>query len=165
MLYLRYLTIILALLVAAGAFADDGIFTTAEGDTAEIFSRMLAVRQSDAYGQLEDHRKRMVDDVIQAFEHNGVNLDAERLEQFRTLKAEITDLSSRYSINMNTANEVLVLDEKGAEGLPENFLEGYRGEDGSYRIPVMPATRRPVLNNASHPETRKAYLVKYQNRG
>lgn len=131
---------------------------------AGIYRQMIAFTGTDAYRELKGHLKTFVDDVIQSFEHSGVNLAPESLKQFRALKAEISDLSSRYSMNMNNAGEILVLDEPGAEGLPENFKEIYKTESG-YEIPVIPATRRPVLNNASKEETRKAFYIKYQNRG
>ncbi len=102
---------------------------------------------------------------MQAFRHAGVNLEPEKLAKFKELKSEISDLSSQYSINMNTANEVLKLNETGAEGLPENFKEQYQTGEGQYEIPAMPATRNPVMNNASREETRKAYMMKYYNRG
>jgi len=132
---------------------------------AAIYNRMLAFSESQEYEQLAGHRKLFVDDVMQSFEHSGVSLEPEKLERFRALKDEINDLSSQYSINMNTANEVLKLNEASAKGLPETLLESYRTEEGRYEIPVMPATRRPVLNNAAEEETRKAFLVKYSNRG
>ena len=94
-----------------------------------------------------------------------MNLDPDKLAKFKELKSEISDLSSQYSINMNTANEVLKLDEADADGLPENFREQYRSAEGLYEIPVIPATRNPVMNNASSEETRKAYMMKYYNRG
>jgi thimet oligopeptidase len=132
---------------------------------AGIYKQMVAFAHSDAYGELTGHRKLFVDDVIRSFEHAGVNLDPETLERFKELRAEITDLSSQYSINMNTANAVLVLDEEGASGLPDNFKESYRVEAGGYEIPVIPATRRPVLNNAKKEQTRKSFMMKYYNRG
>ncbi len=132
---------------------------------ATLFRQMQAFKESAAYGELTGHRKRFVDDVILTFEHSGVNLEAEALEQFRALKSEISELSSRYSMNMNTANAVLELDEQGAEGIPQGILEGYLREDGTYGIPVIPATRQPVLNNAIREETRKSFYVKYLNRG
>lgn len=141
----------------------DSLGTSIASD-AGLFRQMVAFVESDGYSLLQGHRKRYVDDVIQSFEHNGVNLEADKLKRFKELKAEINDLSSQYSINMNTANEVLVLDVAGAEGLPEAFKESYRKGTG-YEIPVMPATRRPVLNNAGMEETRKLYYEKYQNRG
>ena len=132
---------------------------------ASLFRQMQTFRESTAYGTLTGHRKRFVDDVILSFEHSGVNLEAEPLEKFRALKSEINDLSSKYSINMNTANAVLILDEQGAEGIPEGLLEGYKREDGKYQIAIIPATRQPVLNNATMEETRKSFYIKYQNRG
>ncbi|MEN8157862.1 MAG: M3 family metallopeptidase [Bacteroidota bacterium] len=132
---------------------------------ADIFRQMIAFTATETYKELTGHRKIFVDDVIQSYEHAGVNLPPEKLERFRELMAEISELSSQYSINMNTANEMLVLDEAGAEGLPDSFKESYRAKDSGYEIPVMPATRRPVLNNASSEATRKSYMVKYQNRG
>lgn len=132
---------------------------------AGVYKQMQAFSQTDDYMDLEGPRKLLVDDVIQTFRHAGVNLDAEKLAKFKELKSQISDLSSQYSMNMNTANEVLKLDEAGAEGLPENFKEQYRKAEGQYEIPAMPATRNPVMNNASSEETRKAYLMKYSNRG
>jgi len=142
----------------------DSMMTSLSSD-GRIYSQMLAFSESDGYAELTGHRKRLVDDVMQYFEHAGVNLAPERLATFKKLKAEINELSSQYSINMNTADEKLVLDDAGAAGLPDNFRERYKQEDGTYEIPVMPATRQPVMNNADAEATRKAYLVKYQNRG
>lgn len=132
---------------------------------AGIYSQMQAYSVSEDYKKLEGPRKVLVDDVMQAFRHAGVDLAPDQLEKFKNLKSEISDLSSQYSINMNTANEVLILDEAGAAGLPENFKATYRTEEGTYEILAMPATRRPVLNNASVEATRKEYLMKYSNRG
>ncbi len=131
---------------------------------AGVYKQMLAFTQTGEYEQLEGPRKVFVDDVMQAFRHAGVNLDPEKLAKFKELKSEISDLSSQYSMNMNGANEVLKLDEAGADGLPESFMDTYRSEGGGYEIPVMPATRNPVMNNASSEDTRKAYTMKYFNR-
>jgi thimet oligopeptidase len=141
----------------------DSLATSLTSD-AGIYKQMVAFAGNEAYKELTGHRKIFVDDAIKSFERAGVNLDPEPQERFKALKAEINELSSQYSINMNTANLVLVLDEEGAEGLPENFKESYRVDGDKYEIPVMPATRRPVLNNASKEETRKSFLMLYQNR-
>ena len=141
----------------------DSLATSLTSD-AGIYKQMIAFANMETYRKLTGHRKIFVDDVIRSFERAGVNLDPEPQARFKTLKAEISELSSQYSINMNTANQVLVLDEEGAEGLPENFKESYRVDGSRYEIPVMPATRRPVLNNASREETRKSFLMLYQNR-
>lgn len=141
----------------------DSLGTSMFADS-DLYGRMVAFAGTEAYDKLTGHRKLFVEDLMRLFEHAGAKLDLEPLERFKALKAEITELSSTYSINMNTANAVLVLDEAGAEGLPDNFKDSYRISDSRYEIPVIPATRRPVLNNASREETREAYMRKYQNR-
>lgn len=142
----------------------DSMMTSLTSDI-QVYNQMVAFSESEGYGELKGHRKRLVDDVMKYFEHAGVNLTPDRLATFKKLKAEINDLTSAYSINMNTADEKLILNEESAAGLPENFKDSYRQKDGTYVIPVMPATRRPVMNNADEEDTRKLYLVKYQNRG
>ncbi|WMI67682.1 M3 family metallopeptidase [Mangrovimonas sp. YM274] len=130
-----------------------------------LFDKLETFAASKAYNELQGHRKKMVDDVIAGFKQSGVNLSPENLEKFKTLTAEISDLSSQYSTNMNTANEVLTLSEAETDGLPESFKAQYKQEDGSYGIPVINATRVTMLNNPNSSEVRKAYTIKYDNRG
>ena len=65
---------------------------------------------------------------------------------------------------MNSASETVVVDEKGSEGLPENFKNTYKKTDNSYEIPVINATRDPILKNAACENTRKEFFVKYNTR-
>lgn len=130
-----------------------------------LFSQFKKFAATDDYSNLNTGRKRFVDDVIKGFEQSGVNLEDSKLKQFKTLKAEISDLTSQYSINMNTADAILKIDDAGAEGIPESFKEKYKTSNNVYDIPAMPATRGPVMDNATKAETRKAYQTLYSNRG
>lgn len=140
-------------------------FATAISSDKDLFNQFKSFTDSDEYAALNDRRKRFVDDIIDQFEHAGVNLESEKLDQVKTIKAEITDLTSQYSTNMNTANLMLTINAAEAEGLPENFKDKYIKEDGTFEIPVMPSTRGPVMQNATNSETRKAYQVLYSTRG
>lgn len=140
-------------------------FATAIASDKDLFNQFKSFTDSDEYAGLNERRKRFVNDIIDQFEHAGVNLESDKLDQVKTIKAEITDLTSQYSTNMNTANLTLTINAAEAEGLPDNFKEKYIKEDGTFEIPVMPSTRGPVMQNATNPETRKAYLVLYSTRG
>ena len=130
----------------------------------ELFTKMINFRSSDAYAELKGNRKILVDDMILGFEQSGVNLTPEKLERFKKLTMEIGQLSSRYSDNMNASNDILTLDENGAKGLPESFMENYKGVEGKYEIPIINATNETVMGNAESEETRKAYYTKFNNR-
>ena len=130
----------------------------------QIYQKLIAFKQSADYQQLSEVRGNLVKQLITEFEQSGVGLDPESLERFKQLQKEIEELSSQYSTNMNTANDVLTVEEAGAAGLPDNLKEQYRQDDGSFQIPVIPSTRGPVLNNATSEETREAYYLKYNTR-
>nr|WP_321237377.1 M3 family metallopeptidase [uncultured Psychroserpens sp.] len=142
----------------------DSLNTAITSDKA-LFKQFETFAASEDYLKLNDRRKRFVDDIIDNFKQSGVNLPENELQQFKTLRAEISELTSQYSTNMNTANSVLTLDEAGAIGLPESLKGKYKTENGTYAIPAQPSTRGPVMDNATSSETRKAYQMLYSNRG
>jgi len=141
----------------------DSLATSLSSDK-DIYQKMTEFTNSEEYAKLTGHRKNLVDQIIEDFKHSGVGLDHQSLEQYKQLTAEIKELTSRYSDNMNTANALLTLDEKGAEGLPEKFKARYLQDNSTYIIPVIPSTQGPVLSNVRNEKTRKDYLVMYNTR-
>lgn len=131
----------------------------------ELFNQFQKFLKSEAYKELTGHRKLLVDDTLKGFEESGVNLSSDNLDKYKNLTQEISALTSQYSTNMNSANLSVIVDENGASGLPENFKGKYKKENGSYEIPVINATRGPVMGNAKSEATRKEFSTKYANRG
>lgn len=138
--------------------------TTSMSSDKVIYTKMLSFKSSPDYKGLKENRKNLVDDMILGFERSGVNLTPDKLEKFQKLTKEISELSTNYSNNMNSAKDVLVLDEKGAEGLPAGFKANYKTADGKYEIPIINATNETVMGNATSEATRKAYYIKFFNR-
>lgn len=126
------------------------------GSDPRIFERFVAVAAAD---ELTPSRRNLVDDVIRSMRRAGAELEPEALDRFKALRAELNELTTRYSTNMNSDIPLLLLDEAAAEGLPDSFKGRYAKEDGSYEIPVMPATRAPVMSNAAVEETRRRYFA------
>ncbi len=139
--------------------------STSIGSDKGLYAKLESFVGSDEYVELKGHKKRLVDIVIENFKLSGVNLSDADLKRYKSLIAEINELTTQYSTNMNTANEVLTLNQKGAEGLPENFKDKYKTGVGTYEIPVINATNGPVMSNAKSSDTRKAFTTKYSNRG
>ncbi len=142
----------------------DSIYNNISSDKG-LYQQFVNFRDGEEYQGLQGHRKLLVDDIIFEMERAGVSLEDQDLERFRKLNSEITALTSEYSKNMNTANHVLSISKEEAAGIPESFLSKYENDRGGYDIPVMPATRQPVMNNASVEETRKQYNFLYNTRG
>ncbi|MEP7265881.1 MAG: M3 family metallopeptidase [Bacteroidota bacterium] len=139
--------------LSTGILSDKGIYT-----------KMLSFKSSSLYNELKGNKKILVDETLLNFERSGVNLNAQQLEKYKTLVKEISQLSTEYSGNMNSSAEILTLDEKGAQGLPEEFKNNYKTADGKYEIPIINSTNETVMSNASSEETRKAYYIKFNTR-
>ena len=129
-----------------------------------IYKKMQRFKSSEVYKELKGNKKNLADEMMFNFEQTGVNLSDDKLEVFKKLNQEINQLSSQYSENMNSANEVLVLDENGTKGLPDAFKQNYKVADNKYEIPIINATNESVMSNASNESTRKAYYTKFANR-
>jgi thimet oligopeptidase len=129
-----------------------------------LYKKMLRFKSTDMYKELSGHRKILADDMILNFERTGVNLNDDQLEMFKSLDKEISRLTSQYSENMNSAGDVLSLDEKGVTGLPEAFKENFKTAPGKYEIPIINATNETVMANAFYESTRKAYYFAFSNR-
>lgn len=146
----------------AGNQKIDSLFTEFGSDNA-LYKTFQSYANSEAGKTLKGNKKTLVNKVLDNFKQSGVNLSAKDLETFKRLTAQINELSTQYSTNMNTANVVLSLDEKQVDGLPENFKDTYRLEDGSYEIPVINATSGTVMSNATSSDVRKSFSIKKTN--
>ena len=147
----------------AGYQLLDSLSTTMYSDKG-IYKKMLGFRSSGAYKQLKGNKKILVDDMILGFELSGVNLPNDKLSKYKELTKEINELSTDYSNNMNSDKDILKLDEKGAMGLPADFMTNYKVAEGKYEIPVINATNETVMGTATSEETRKAFYTKFFNR-
>ena len=147
----------------AGNQLLDSLSTSIYSDKG-IYTKMIGFKKSADYKPLKENKKRLVDEMIENFERSGVNLNAEQLTKFKSLTKEISELSASFSLNMNSSRDILKLDEKGTQGLPEAFKLNYKVADGKYEIPIINATSETVLSNATSEETRKAYYIKFYNR-
>jgi len=140
----------------------DSLLTAIASDKV-LYKTLQSYANSENGMALKGHKKVLVVEVIDKFKQSGVNLSIKDLETYKQLSAEISELSAQFSTNMNTAKEVFVLDEAQADGLPENFKDKYRLENGGYEVPIINATSGPVMSNAVSSKVRKTYATKKAN--
>ena len=141
----------------------DSLNTVIKSDK-ELFDKLKTFANSEKGKALSGMEKRLRDKVIEDFKYSGVDLNPEDLKTFKKLSAEITDLTSQFSTNLNTYQDSLHLSESESAGLPDNFKDKYRSEKGGYDIPIINATNGPMMSNAKSEAVRKAYKIKFENR-
>ena len=147
----------------AGNQLMDSLSTGINSDKA-IYDKMKNFKNSPSYKELKGNKKALVDDMIEGAEHSGVNLSPEKLEKYKALTKEISELSSQYSTNMNAPGNVLILNDEGVMGLPEDFKNNYKLGEKSYEIPIINATSETVMSTAITENTRRNYFTMFNNR-
>lgn len=145
-----------------GSQKIDSLFTDISSDRA-IYNKFQEYVASEEGKTIDGPKKMLIERTLEEFTQSGVNLNPKDLATFKKLSLEIKELSAKFTTNMNTAQESLVLNEQEVDGLSENFKDTYRLEDGSYKIPVINATSSQIMNNATSSNVRKAYVVKKNN--
>lgn len=135
------------------------------GSDKDLFKKFQSYANSEKGKAVQGIQKSLLTNVIDNFKQSGVNLKVADLETYKRLSKEINELTSQYSINMNSAKEILVLNEKEADGLPENFKDKYRLDSGGYEVPVINATANTVMNNSKNKNVRKDFAIKKANIG
>lgn len=140
----------------------DSLSTSLYSDK-EIYAKMKTVKASAEFKQLKENRRLLVEQMMETFEQYGVNLSDDKIQKFKKLTQEISDLSSTYATNMNSSNEVLIFDEAAMAGIPDDFKNKYKVGD-RYEVPVINSTNEPMMNNAAVESTRRSFYVMFNNR-
>ncbi|HNP34075.1 MAG TPA: M3 family metallopeptidase [Flavobacterium sp.] len=147
----------------AGYERLDSLSTAIYSDKG-IYDKMVSFKKSPAYTALKGNRKALVDDMIQGFEQSGVNLSPDKLAKYKALSKEISTLSASYSNNLNDSSQILILDDEGVMGLPEDFKQTYKLAERTYEIPIINATNETVMSTALTEKTRRSYYNLFFNR-
>jgi oligopeptidase A len=90
-----------------------------------IYQAFKAIRDGEAWDQLESAQKRIVEATIKDAELSGVGLEGEEKEQFNTIQLELAELSTKFSNNVLDATKAFKLKLTTPEeiaGLPPSLL-------------------------------------------
>jgi thimet oligopeptidase len=145
----------------------------AEGMDAEtatnVFSNMVYSRQ-DMYDALKsvsprtESEARLYNVTIKEFEHNGLGLEQDRLDEVVTLNQNLTALESEFTANLNSDNTVLVFTADELQGIPNATLSSFeRADNGSYLVSLKYPDYIAVMTYADNSSTRKTMYMADSN--
>jgi len=109
---------------------------------------------------------KLLETTVKGFRENGFSLPAERRERLKAVQRRLGDLSAEFQRNIDEQKGALVVGADGVRGLPADFVAALeRGEDGTYVVPVDEPSLMTYARYAESAEHRKAFLLKFENRG
>jgi oligopeptidase A len=121
-----------------------------------LWRRIQAYAETPDARSLTGARKRLLDETVLDFRQSGADLPPEKKQRLKDLKAELAQLTQKYSENVldsTNAWELVVENEKELEGLPQMNKQAARaaaeakGHAGKWRITLQAPSFIPVMEH------------------
>jgi oligopeptidase A len=93
------------------------------GQNQQLFKHYQALKNNDAYLNYTQTQKQIIDYKLKDFHLSGVDLSDDKKEQFKTIEAELSQLSAKFGQNLLDATHAwhkYVIEESELKGLPDS---------------------------------------------
>ncbi len=176
-MYDNFNSVLSVIYLLAYVHPDDGVISEAQESISilnklwnevildeGIYKALKTFEETEEAGKLNPVYSRFLKKLIHDLERNGLALQEEKREQVKEVKNRIADLSLRFSANIAAVQDELVVNEEEVKGLPEDYLEMRKTEDGLYRIDLSYPSFHPFMKYSESGEARKNLYIKFKNR-
>jgi thimet oligopeptidase len=107
-----------------------------------------------------------VDRTLLEYRLGGVDKDQATREKIKKLQDQITDLSLKFSRNLqDDVRKVSVKDKSDLDGLPADYIARHKpAADGTITLTTESPDYAPVMSYSNNPKLRRAMFLAYNNR-
>ncbi len=102
-------------------------------------------------------------ETVEEFERNGFALPKEKRDELKIIQDKLSDLGIQFDSNISSYQDFLFVDEKQIDGLPDDYKNQHRLEDGTYKIGLEYPSYVPFMKYSKSDEARKELTKKYKN--
>ncbi|PIR15210.1 MAG: hypothetical protein COV48_15640, partial [Elusimicrobia bacterium CG11_big_fil_rev_8_21_14_0_20_64_6] len=171
-----YVRAMIPLVFNAHVSPDKGVRMTAQAIDKVMNRRFVELGQrQDLYERaeaaaakgekLDDADQKLLDKTIRDYRDSGFGLTPEQRTRLKAISTKLSDLSSRFEININESKDWLEVDDAGLEGLPADYKASLeQTPEGKYKVGLDYPSYVPFMRYAKNSELRKALNHKYENR-
>jgi thimet oligopeptidase len=131
----------------------------------QLYKSIKKYSQSDNARWLKGYKKKFIKETVREFERNGFALVQQDRDVLRSLKDQLSDLANEFSRNIAEHQDQIIISEEDIEGLPKDYKNRHRLEDGMYKITLDSPSYRPFMRYAKNEKWRKELYIKYLNKG
>lgn len=130
----------------------------------DIYNALKEYGSTEEANSLEGYKRKFLDETILEFERSGFGLPKEQREQLKIKLNEISEVGNTFNANIARYQDFLILKENQMDGLPEDYKNSHRQEDGTYKIGMSYPDTGPFFKLAKNDAARKELSFKYGNR-
>jgi len=115
---------------------------------------------------LSAEKTYFLQEIMQQFEKNGLNLPEDRLNEVKKLTKEIVALSQEYQKNVADDNRFILVKNEDLVGIEKDFIDSLEHpKKGFSKIGVDVPTYVHIMTNCGNGKVRKNLYKEYLNRG
>ena len=129
----------------------------------ELYLAIKDYSQTEEATRLEEAAKKFLDDTIRDFEQNGLGLPEEKRTEIKKIQDEISELGIQFESNITAYQDSLIVGEKEMEGLPEDYKQARKTEDGNYKIDLTYPSYFPFMKYSESDRARKELSGRFKN--
>ncbi len=130
----------------------------------ELYTAVKIYSQSDQDRSLENYQTRFLEETVDDFERNGFALSKEERLTLQEINDEISTIGNKFSQNINSFQDHLIVNDEEIEGLPEDYKKARKQGDGTYKIDMSYPSVRPFFKYSHSDSARKNLILKFNNR-
>ena len=128
-----------------------------------LYQAIKDYSQTEEAARLNEAAKKFLDDTIRDFEQNGLGLPEEKRAAIKKIQDEISELGIQFESNISSYQDALIIGEKEMEGLPEDYKQARKTEDGNYKIDLTYPSYFPFMKYSESDWARKELSRNFKN--
>ena len=74
------------------------------------------------------------DRMLKSYKHRGIHLEQEKRDELEALNKELTDMSIKYSTNLNEVDDSVYFTKDQLKGVADDFVDSLDQKDGKYKV-------------------------------
>jgi len=130
----------------------------------DLYNAVKVYSQSNDAKNLKGYQAKFLKETVEEYERNGFALSKEKRAILKTLNDYISETGNKFNENINSYKDFLIVTEAEIDGLPEDYKEARKQEDGTYKIDLSYPSYRPFVKYSNSEKARKKLVIKYNNR-
>ncbi|MFQ6615545.1 MAG: M3 family metallopeptidase [Fidelibacterota bacterium] len=130
----------------------------------DLYDAVVTYSQSMEAKSLTGYRKKFLEETLRDFRRSGFGLSREKRERVKDIQNRIAELGLEFRRNISSYQDTLFITQDQASGLPEDYLNERRIQDGAYAIDLSYPSYFPFMKFADSDSARKELSYRFLNR-
>eukprot|EP01084_Bolivina_argentea_P115611 205570_1 len=136
----------------------------------DVYKVLKAYSEKIDKSTLSAEWQRYLEHELRDYRRAGLDLDDENHEKVKKIKKRMSELSSKFSKNLNEENTAFIMEEKELNGMTDDFkkarliTDDKDGNKGKYNMTIKYPDLFPILRQCKVDETRKMMLTAHNTR-